>query len=325
MTPKERMAAVLAGGSVPDAVPIWDLGFYCIDAATGRHLVCGREFEALSPAQRDRALHENAATIALAAEKYDFAAVSVLSDYWEIAPGEPAYYWLPPDARLAQAVLIRNLIGKTRMLVGSSGGVMAMPGAQEFEDFCVRLLEAPDEIEERAKRTLAGGLETVAKLRDAGCDIVYTASDVADNRGPFFRPAQMDRFILPYLRKWAAEVRRMGLWGILHTDGDVHPIMDQLADSGIHALQAIDPVAGMDMKRAMVQARGRIALCGNLDCGLLLRGPADKVYDATASLLDTCKSGGRLILGASNTLFRETPVAHYDAMHRAWRDHGQCY
>jgi uroporphyrinogen decarboxylase len=166
-------------------------------------------------------------------------------------------------------------------------------------------------------------LEAAAKLRDAGCDAVYTASDMADNRGPFFRPEQMDRFILPYLRKWAAEVKRMGLWAILHTDGNLHPIMDELADSGVHAIQAVDPVAGMDMKRALGQTRGRVALCGNIDCGLLLTGPEKRIYNATVSLLDTCKGSGRLILGASNTIFRETPAAHYDAMHRAWVDHGR--
>jgi len=323
MTPKERMEAALSGKTPPDRVPIWELGFYCIDAATGRHLVAGREFEALSAPQRDRALHENAETIAIATARYDFAAVSVLSGYWEIAPGEPAYYWLPPDARLAQAALIRRAVDDRVLLVGSSGGVMAMPGAGEFEDFCVRLLDSPDEIEERAARTLADGLEMASRLRDAGCDAVYTASDVADNRGPFFRREQMDRLILPFLRKWAAEVKRMRLWAILHTDGNVHGIMDDLAESGIHALQAIDPVAGMDMRRAQEQARGRIALCGNMDCGLLLTGPADRIRETTRALLETCGAGGRLILGASNTVFRETPAAHYAAMHEAWLGHGR--
>jgi len=36
MTPKQRMEAALSGGPPPDKVPVWELGFYCIDAATGR-------------------------------------------------------------------------------------------------------------------------------------------------------------------------------------------------------------------------------------------------------------------------------------------------
>jgi uroporphyrinogen decarboxylase len=319
---RERMRAALEGAPPADYVPVWELGFYCMDAATGRHLVVGREFEGLTAASQERALNENAETFAMAAEKYDFAAVSVLGSYWEIAPGEPAYYWLSSEARFAQIGLIRKAIGDARMLVGSSGGVMAMPGAAEYEDFCVNLIEAPERIEERADRTLADGLRTAARLRDAGCDVVYTASDMADNRGPFFRPEQMDRFIMPYLAKWAEGMKRMGLYAILHTDGDIHPIMDELAGSGVHCLQAIDPVAGMDIGRAKEQARGRVALCGNLDCGLLFTGPEERIYAATRDVLKACKPGGRFILGASNTIYRETPIAHYDAAHRAWREYG---
>jgi uroporphyrinogen decarboxylase len=303
-------------------VPVWELGFYCMDAATGRHLVVGREFSALSAAGQERALNENAETFAKAADKYDFAALSVPGSYWEIAPGEPAYYWLPPEARFAQIGLIRKAVGDARMLVGSSGGVMAMPGAAEYEEFCITLVESPELIGERADKILADGFRTAARLRDAGCDVVYTASDMADNRGPFFRPEQMDRLIMPYLRKWAEEVKRMGLYAVLHTDGDIHPIMDKLAGSGVHCLQAIDPVAGMDIARAKEQAGDRVALCGNLDCGLLFTGPEERIYAATRDVLEACKPGGRFILGASNTVYPETPIAHYDAVHRAWREYG---
>ena len=322
MTGNERMHAVLSGKQPDDAVPIWELGFYCMDAASGRHLVQGREFEALSPAGRERALEENADIVAAVAEKYDFAAVSTLGGYWEIAPGTPAYYWLPADYRLRQASILRKRLGRNRMMVGSCGGVMAIPGAGEYEEFCVTLLEEPERLEERAERTLEQGLEGAKELRDAGCDAVYTASDMADNRGPFFRPEQMRRLILPYLAKWARAVKGMGLHAILHTDGNLHPIMDELCDSGVEAVQAVDPVAGMDIVLAKRQARGRVALAGNIDCGLLVRGPEEKVYAEVRRVLEACKPGGGFILGASNTIYRETPIRHYDAMHRAWKEHG---
>jgi len=315
------MEVALSGG-LPDRVPIWEFGFYCMDKATGRHLVLGREFSALTEAGRDKALHDNAETIAMAAEMYDFAAVTIVGPYWEVAPGEPAYYWLPDSALMKQAALIKKAVGPERMLVGKAGGTIGMPPAQDFEDFCIRLLEAPEEIDEQARRMLPSGLEAAARLKEAGVDVICTASDIADNRGPFFRPQQMQRFILPYLREWAAGIKRMGLYAIMHTDGNLHPILDELADTGIHALQAVDPVAGMDMAKAQVEARGRIALCGNIDCGLLLMGPAERIYEKTRALLEACGRRGGLVLGASNGIFPETPREHYEAVHRAWRDFG---
>jgi len=80
--------------------------------------------------------------------------------------------------------------------------------------------------------------------------------------------------MLPYLRRWVAEVRDMGCFAILHTDGDVTPYMEDIANSGVHALQAIDPVAGMDIRKVKEQVGDR--LCGNVDCGLLLNGSPQK-------------------------------------------------
>jgi uroporphyrinogen decarboxylase len=146
---------------------------------------------------------------------------------------------------------------------------------------------------------------------------------MADNSGPFFRPEQMERWILPHLAEWSERVRGMGMYTILHSDGNLMPHLDAIAGTGIDALQAVDPVAGMDMRRAMDVAGDRLCLCGNIDCGLLLRGTPAEVRDATAHLLTSCRDGGGLVLGASNAVQPEVPMANYRAMISAWREHGR--
>jgi hypothetical protein len=44
----------------PKRVPVWEIEFHCWDAASARHAVLGREFEKLSSAQQEHALHDNA-------------------------------------------------------------------------------------------------------------------------------------------------------------------------------------------------------------------------------------------------------------------------
>ena len=103
----------------------------------------------------------------------------------------------------------------------------------------------------------------------------------------------------------------------------LYPILDALADSGVHAIQAIDPIAGMDMRKAKDQVAGRCCLCGNIDPGLLFQGPPQRVFDKVRELLQTCKAGGGLIFGASNAVFGETPKENYLAMVQAWRQFGR--
>jgi uroporphyrinogen decarboxylase len=133
----------------------------------------------------------------------------------------------------------------------------------------------------------------------------------------------MERFILPYLRRWAAAVKEMGHYALLHTDGDLGTCLEDLADSGIDALQAVDPVAGMDMRATKEAVGDRLCLCGNIDCGLLVMGTPEEVYAATRTLLLENKAGGGLVLGASNAVQVEAPVENYWAMIEAWQAFGQ--
>jgi uroporphyrinogen decarboxylase len=148
-----------------------------------------------------------------------------------------------------------------------------------------------------------------------------TASDVADNHGPFFRPEQMDRFVLPYLREWSDSVHALGMASLLHSDGNLTRHLDALAATSLDALQAIDPVAGMDLLRSKEIVGDRLCLCGNVDCGLLVAGTPQAVYDATRELLASWGDRPGLVLGASNAVQRETPVENYRALVAAWREH----
>jgi uroporphyrinogen decarboxylase len=316
------MIDALCGRQPADAVPVWELEFHLWDQASGRHIVLGQEFAALSRVEQERALHANAEIMLSVSDALCFAALTVPSGYWEIAPGEPAYYWLPGEARYRQVEVLRQMAGDL-VLIGNSGGVMAMPGAAEYVTFSYKLFDAPEEIDERAQATLERGLQQARRFCDLGVEAAYTASDIADNHGLFFSPAQMERFILPYLRRWAEGVREMGCYAILHTDGDVTACLEAFADSGLHALQAIDPVAGMDIRAVKAQVGDRLCLCGNVDCGLLVRGTPQEVYDQTRYLLADCAAGGGLVLGASNAVQVEASIENYRAMIDAWREYGQ--
>ncbi len=56
---------------------------------------------------------------------------------------------------------------------------------------------------------------------------------MADNSGPFFKPEYMERWILPYLKEWSDRVRAMGMYTLLHSDGNLTRYMDAIAATGI--------------------------------------------------------------------------------------------
>ena len=200
-----------------------------------------------------------------------------------------------------------------------------MPPADKYVEFSLKLFDSPEDIEEIFSSTFKKGIESAAKLRDAGIEAVVTATDIAANSGSFYSPGQIDRFVIPYLTKWAYNVKKMGLFAIMHTDGNVYTCLDELADSGIDALQALDPTAGMDMYKALKIVNGRICLCGNVDCALLEIGTEDEIYEQTKDILVKCKKTGPFILGASNAVNRDINTKRYYAMLKAWKEYGKLY
>jgi uroporphyrinogen decarboxylase len=293
--------------------------FQVWDAASGRHLVLGREFEKLTAQEQEKTLHVNAQIMLSVAEEMHWSAMTVPGNYWESSPGQLAYYCLPKEARLNQCAVLRKLAPEGLMLIANVGGIL---GAKYSEDFCEKMFEEPESIDEMAEKSFGYSLESARRFKDIGVDAVFSASDMADNNGPFFKPAQMERWIYPFLKRWAASLRSIGLFSILHTDGNLTSYMDQLASQGLNALQAIDPIAGMDIIAMKKNVGDRLCLCGNIDCGRLLLGTPEEIFESTKKLLLACKPGGSFSLGASNAVQPEVPMANYRAMIEAWKQYG---
>jgi len=302
----------------PSRVPIWEIEFHAWDNVSGRHLVLGEEFARLSPAEQERAMHANAAIIVAVARQFHYAAVSCPNAYWNQAPGQLAYWVLPGDTRFRQAEILKKMAGDQLLLVAQSGGIM---GANYSDEFCLQIMEQPEVIDQRTQEILAWSIGQAKRFRDAGAGAVVSSSDMADNSGPFFNPQQMERWIYPNLTRWSAAMRQLGLFSILHTDGNITRYLERMAASGIDAIQAIDPTAGMNMPEAQRLAAGKTCLCGNIDCGRLLMGTPEEIFTATRNLLLACKDQP-LVLGASNAVQREVPLANYRAMIAAWEQAG---
>jgi len=188
MSRRDDMVAALECGQPQGTVPLWELHFHCWEKGSGRHFISGQDFLPLSPQERDRALAEDAEIIVSVAQELGFGGVTIPDPPWDCP------YTLPQEARLKLASLLRRH-APDFLVVAGTGGVMGMPGAGnygDYEEFCYRIFDAPEEIDELAEQTLRRGLDSVKQARDAGVEVVYTASDLADNHGPFFKPEQLE-------------------------------------------------------------------------------------------------------------------------------------
>ena len=299
---------------------MWELEFHLFNRYSRTPIVLGHEFAALSEAAKESALSRNADVMADVANRLGFSALTSPNNYWEVAPGHGAYYWLPGEWMTRQVTALRKAAGDELAVAAYGFATISPPIGEAFEPFCYKLFDAPEELEASAAHALSWGLTSARQLRDAGADAVVNACDIANNHGVFFPPAQMDRLWWPFFHRWVDAVHELGLVAILHSDGQLTSILEPLAASKLDALQAIDPIAGMDIAAVKRAVGTRLCLCGNIDCGLLQFGPEEKIARQTREVIRAASPGGAFVLGGSNAIFDEVPLNHYDAMLTAWRE-----
>lgn len=142
---------------------------------------------------------------------------------------------------------------------------------------------------------------------------------MADNKGPYFTPSQMSRFILPYLTDWVEFVHSQGAAAILHTDGNILPCAKEIASCGLDAIQGVDPTAGVTLQAMREAVGSRVALCGNLDTGLMASGSVCDIVDEARRLAGDASRYGPVVVGCSNAVVCETPAQSYRAFLSAVR------
>lgn len=307
-TPAEQFRQAIQFGSL-DYVPTCEVWF-----AHGEELI-GRKFPAKEKLDTDfeSACRQFAEMYAETMIKLEH---SVFSLYQTPFEGHP---------KLARFVFLFKDLVKGRILVqGITGGTFSLnqdmaPG-KDVTAFAVALYDDPKGMHSEAKRRCDQAKERIKRMGDCGVDVIGFSNDYAFNSGPFISPAHFREFIMPYLQEQVQFARGLGMLTYIHTDGNVMDILADIARTGPHALQSIDPTGGLDL--ATVKARlapHKIAVIGNISCDILERGSRAEIIAATSRALAAGKPGGGFVLSSANCIYPGIPLANYQIMLDVWR------
>lgn len=325
MTHKQRFISAMNHVQPDDKVAMFELGFQIFEEYVGEDPTTGHEYAKLSAHEKERALGRNAEILALAAHKAEHDAIRDIGGYWEVAPGVPTLFWLPEESdRLAQIKAIKKEVGSDFAIVGSVGSFMGtIPDGTHMHDYVMRMYDEPDMILKEAETYFQNMITKQKKMAEIGVDAVLSASDIAFNSGTFLPPAMLDKFFFPFVARWAAECKKDGLLSILHSDGNLYPVIDQILATGITALQCIDPIAGMDLGVCKQLTHKKLALIGNVDCAVLHMGTPDEIDSLCKSVIEGVGDGAGFIFGGCNAIFKGISAMNYQVMVDARNKYGR--
>ena len=325
MTHKERFASAMNFIQPVDKIAMFELGFQIYEEYVGEDPVVGYEYAKLSPSEKERALGRNAELIVQAAHKAGHDAIRDIGGYWEVAPGVPTLLWLPEaEDRLSQVKAIKKEAGGEFAIIASVGSfVGTIPDGTHMTDYVMRFYDEPDEVLKDAEAFLGRMLAIQRAFGEIGVEGVLSASDIAFNSGTFLSPELLDVFFFPYLSRWAEECKKDGLFSILHSDGNLYPVLDRILESRVNALQCIDPIAGMDIGECKNRVDGRLALIGNVDCAVLHTGTPQEVDALCKNVIQGAGDGAGFIFGGCNAIFKGISAENYQVMVDARNKYGK--
>ena len=306
MTPKQRFACALELGT-PDRVPTFELEFQLAQELVGQEFLHEQDLKGLSPKETDIALHKNAEFIVKVYEKLEHDAICL--------------HWLSEEHLQQTARFIKQLTGDKYMLLVHGDGTFAISDALGMQDLSYKIFDTPEEVEALAEKMCTDAIARNRRMREGGLDGFILCSDYCFNKGPFISPKMFSRFVTPYLARIIADIRQNGGWAIKHTDGDISKILDQLVECKPHAIHSLDPMAGVDIKTVKEQTRGKVALCGNVNCALLQTGTEAQIRESAEYCLKYGKPGGGYVYCTSNVPFKGLPLDRYLLVLDVWREH----
>ena len=158
----------------------------------------------------------------------------------------------------------------------------------------------------------------------AGADGVVLAGDWAFNTGPFMSPAHFREFVYPCFKRCIDLCHAAGAYTIKHSDGNLWPIMDLIASSGIDAINPLEPEAGMDLGEVKRRYGDRLCITGNISCGYTLsEAREEEVVREVRAAIRAAGPGGGYIMMSSNSLHSSVRPENYGAMVAAAHTYGR--
>jgi uroporphyrinogen-III decarboxylase len=158
-------------------------------------------------------------------------------------------------------------------------------------------------------------------VNEWGVTLGVTEEHLAPIDGPIKTLGDAQKYIAPdpnashRLARVVQAVHEEGAFCVKHSDGNLWPILDMIIETGVDAINPLEPVAGMDIAEVKRRYGDRVCLIGNIDCGeLLSRGTPEQVTRTVRDTIRQAAPGGGYIMSSSNTIHSSVKSENYQAM-----------
>ena len=165
-------------------------------------------------------------------------------------------------------------------------------------------------------------VKMIELLVDSGAELIISSGDYCEKKGTMVPIKFFKDKIFPNLKKQVEAAHRKGVKFIKHTDGNINPILDDLAGI-VDGLHSLDPSAGVDMGSVKEKYGDKLVLMGNVAVDTLARKSKEEVIKETKDCIRKASPGGGHFLSSSNSWFTDAKLENCLAMVETGKKYGR--
>ena len=236
--------------------------------------------------------------------------------------------YVPPDpeadgvlGRLPQ--IVNRFKGKKAIIYALNDSFLIPSELRGLENLFMDYIENPAFAHKIIDMCVEYSIIEVRRAIKAGAEIIMLRDDYAYKNGLMMSPAHFDEFILPGLSRIVRAIKEAGAFAVKHCDGNIWSILDKIVDTGVDAINPLEPVAGMEIEEVKKKYGEKVCIIGNIDCGdLLCHGNPEEVEAEVIRCIRAAAPGGGYILSSSNSISSAADPRNFLAMIEAGRKYG---
>ncbi|MBI4578326.1 MAG: hypothetical protein HY718_01395 [Planctomycetes bacterium] len=147
-----------------------------------------------------------------------------------------------------------------------------------------------------------------------GAEAAWISDDYGMSSAMMFSPEMWDRFVRPHLKRIVQCYHDAGALVILHSCGNVTPLIEALVEVGIDVLDPLQPNCNR-LDEVRRRTAGRVCLCGGVEASTLLSGDVPGTMLRTHERIAQLGKDGGYIVGPDDEW--DYPAVTHEAMLKA--------
>ncbi|MHA1652321.1 MAG: uroporphyrinogen decarboxylase family protein [Candidatus Helarchaeota archaeon] len=241
-------------------------------------------------------------------------------DWYPLDPQEPIRFLHFSAGKEAQKDLNNEIFA-----IPSVGALMECTwegfGLENFSRLLAHRKQAKKVFDDRGKFTL----EMVKILAESDAKVVLLWDDYGFKNGLFMSPHNYKTLVFPWLKRICHSAHKQDCKIILHSDGDLLEIFEDLIECGIDALHPIEPTTAnpeYDIFKLHKKYGDRLTFIGNISPQMLATGAISEIEEYAKRLIRELAPGGGYIFSSGHSINPAVTLDRWQAVLRIREKYG---